>query len=64
MTVVLESVMTHRHGVETASKLGDPPSVIANSRYGADVCAVPPLLLNIFIPVTLKDCLHIILYEW
>jgi len=30
MTVVSEFVMTHRHGVVAASKLGDPPSAIAS----------------------------------
>jgi len=47
MTVVLEFVMIHRHGVKAASKLGDPPSAIANARNGAVICAVPPSLLNI-----------------
>ena len=42
MTVVSEFVVTHRHGVVSTSKLGDPPSVTANTRYSAVGCAVPP----------------------
>ena len=64
MTVVSEFVMTHRHGVEAASKLGDPPSAIANARNGAVICAVPPSLLNISISCDLKGTVNMfILYE-
>jgi len=54
MTVVSEFVMTHSHGVITASKLGDPPSVIARVHHGAVISAVLPILLNIFIPGDLE----------
>jgi len=54
MTAVSELVVTHRHGVEASSKLGDPPSAIASAHYGAVISAVPPLLLNIFIPGDLE----------
>jgi len=54
MTIVLEFVMTYRHGVVAASKLGDPPSAIARVHPGVVISAVPPFLLNIFIPGDLE----------
>jgi len=53
-TVILGSAMTRSHGMVTTGKLGDPPFAIASAHYGAVISAVPPFLLNIFLPCDLE----------